>query len=148
MNGECLTDLGIEVLQNAKRLYLEKHPLATTEQLGLYAYLSHQRIPSPACCFYYLDRKHRLLEREILYSGITLPVEECCAHLEQTIRVRQAAYAVVSMARSHTGLEGEDLDRASRIALFCRAQGIPLLEILWVDAEGYLPVCRYFGQDE
>ena len=57
-----------------------------------------------------------------------------------------AACAVISMARCRTGLDREDLDRASRIALFCEAKGISLSEIMWIDGEGYLPLCRFFGR--
>ena len=50
-----------------------------------------------------------------------------------------------AVLRSRIGLDREDLDRASRIALFCEAKGILLLEIVWIDGDGYLPLCRFFG---
>ena len=51
------------------------------------------------------------------------------------------------MARAAVGMDKDDLDRASRIALFCETEHIPLLDIVWVDEEGYLPLCRYFGRE-
>ncbi|MBQ7939502.1 MAG: hypothetical protein IJ281_03905 [Clostridia bacterium] len=146
MNGDSLALLGIDVLRNAKRSYLEHHPLTTADHLGQYACLIHEHIPAPAGCIYYLDSKKRLLEKEILYSGVVLSVEDCCAHLAQGMGTHRAACAVISMARCRTGLDREDLDRASRIALFCEAKGISLSEIMWIDGEGYLPLCRFFGR--
>ena len=147
MGGEYLDRLGDAVLRNAKRMYLQTHPLITEDHIGQYAYLLHQTAPSPACCLYYLDSKRRLLTWEVLYSGITLSAEECCMHLIRRMKELEAAGAAVSIARSPAGTDRDELDRASRIALFCEAENVPLADVVWVDAEGYLPLCRYFGRE-
>lgn len=147
MADENLALLGASVLQCAKRLYLRSHPLTDVDLLGQYACLVHPSLTSPSCCLYYLDKSHRLLETEILYSGVVLPVEACCVHLAQRSRSLRAAYVAVSMTRAEEGMSREDLDRASRIALFCRAKKIPLLDTVWVDKDSYLPLCRYFGEE-
>ena len=147
MDGERLARLGESVLQNAKRLYLQSHPLTNADRLGQYAYLLHQTVSAPACCLYYLDSKYRLLETEVLYSGVTLSVEEICAHLADRVKNLDAARIAVSMARAAVGMDREDLDRASHIALFCEEASILLTDIVWVDKESYLPLCRYFGRE-
>lgn len=146
MKEDRLADLGDAVLHHAKRLYLQSLPLIDGDRLGQLAYLIHQSIPSPACCLYYLDSKYRLLDTEVLYSGIILPPEEVCARLTERITEWGASRAAVSVAHAACGMEREDLDRASRVALYCEAESIPLLEIVWVDEESYLPLCRYFGR--
>ena len=146
MGEEKLALLYESAMQHAKRLYLQSHPLHDEELLGQYAYLLHKNIPTPACCLYYLDRKSRLLDTQVLYSGVTLSVEDCCARLSARVKALGAARAAVSMARTAVGMDGDDLDRASRIALFCEAEHLPLWEILWVDEDSYLPLCRYFGR--
>ena len=147
MDEERLSGLGDAVLRNAKRLYLQSHPLVDGDRLGQYAYWLHQTNPSPACCLYCLDGKSRLLETEVLYSGITLCVGEICACLADRMKKPGAVRTAVSMARAAVGMDKDDLDRASRIALFCETEHIPLLDIVWVDEEGYLPLCRYFGRE-
>ena len=146
MKEDRLADLGDAVLQNAKRLYLQSLPLIDGDRLGQLAYLLHQSIPSPACCLYYLDSKYRLLETEVLYSGVTLSVEEVCAHFSARVKELGAACTAVSMARAAVSMDKEDLDRASRIVLFCEAESVPLMDVVWVDEESYLPLCRYFGR--
>ena len=147
MDEDRLAVLGDAVLQHAKRLYLQSHPLTDADCLGRYACLLHQTVPSPACCLYYLDSKYRLLETEVLYSGVTLSVEEVCAHFSARVKELGAACTAVSMARAAVGMDKEDLDRASRTVLFCEAESVPLMDVVWVDEESYLPLCRYFGRE-
>lgn len=147
MKGERLAGFDEAVLQHTKRLYLQSRPLTDADRVGQYAYLHHKTIPAPACCLYFLDKKYRLLEEKVLYSGVVLPVETCCSYLSDRVAVLRAAHVAVSMTRAATGMDRADLDRASRIALFCQAESISLVDVLWVDEDSYLPLCRYFGTD-
>lgn len=139
--------LGEEILHFAKIACLSGQPLRDIDRAGQLAHLMHKTIPSPCCCLYYLDRKYRLLAREVLYSGILLTAEECCAYLSRGMHTHRAAFVFVSLAGEHEGMSREDLDRASRIALFCESENIPLLDVIWVDWADYLPVCRFFRNE-
>ena len=94
MKGERLAGFDEAVLQHAKRIYLQSRPLTDADRVGQYAYLHHKTILAPACCLYFLDKKYRLLEAKILYSGVILPVEDCCSYLSDRIAALRAAHVV------------------------------------------------------
>ena len=144
MKDDPKNRLGDAVLRCAKIAYLSAAPLSDADRAGYLAFLIHQNIPSPACCFYYLDKKHRLLERELVYSGILLSAAECCALLKQGMTRHRASRVFVSFSNENAGMNRENLDWASRISLFCEFDNIPLLDVIWIDEAEYLPVCRFF----
>jgi len=147
MKDDPKNRLGEEILHYAKIAHLARQPICAIDRAGQLAYLMHQTIPSPCCCLYYLDKKHRLLAREVLYSGILLTAEECCAYLSRGMHTHRASSVFVSVAGGDEGMDRDDLDRASRIALFCESENIPLLDVIWVDRTDYLPVCRFFRNE-
>lgn len=144
--GETLSALGRSLLRAAEMRWLADQPLQQPDRLGRYAALYLEDRPEGSVVLCLLDRKYRLLETHLLASGPSALLADYAPRIPALFRKAGAAYAVIFLAprAAQYGCTAEDERLASRVALYCKQQHVPLIECIVARLNEYRALFREY----
>ncbi len=143
---ESLTMLGRNLLRAAELYWLAEHPLDTPDLQGRYAALYLEEQPEGAVALCLLDKRYCLLDTHLLTSGFLARPADYAPRIPTLFRKAGAAHAVLFLAprAAQYGYTAEDERLASRLALYCKQQNIPLIECIVARLNEYRALFRDF----
>lgn len=147
MAAEPLPGLGRDICRAAERFLLMKEPLRDPDRMGRLASLLLESAEPGSIALLLLDGKYRLLTICKVSGGPGVEITDAALTIPGKFRESGAKHAVLCLAPAAGpyGFTREDERIASRLARYCKQQGIPLSECVVAWLNGYETLFRKFG---
>ena len=143
---EPLGLLSRKILRVAEMRWLTGQTLRQPDRLGRYAALYLEEQPEGTVALCLLDRKYRFLGTHLLACGPSALPADYAPQIPTLFRRAGAAYAVLFFAprAAQYGFTAEDERLASRLALYCKQQHVPLIECIVARLNAYRTLFREY----
>ncbi len=145
--GEEAASVAKDVLKAAEIRLLLSVPFTDSDRIGRYASLILETLPEQAVVLCLFTKDKMFLEKHILAYGDRADPAQYAPRIPEIFKKSGASYAALMFA-PHTAAYGytlDDLRLASRVAMYCQQNGVPLIECVVAHFQKYVPLLRLYG---
>ena len=145
--GEEAVSVARDVMKAAEIRWLLSEPFTDSDRIGRYASLIMETLPEQAVVLCLFSKDKRFLEKHLLAYGDRADPAQYAPRIPVLFKKAGASYAALLFAprAAAYGYTLDDLRLASRVPMYCKQYGIPLLECVVAQFQKYVPLLRLYG---